>query len=207
MANHDIYRLHRNAYKLLSSIRYDSSCGSPLIMGSAFFDSFIGNAAFDTTYQNRRFRGSRLKFSLTLSLGLDAELFFVKLKDHLKQKSLGVNLFTISVLPFFNSLKICTEYRVCGLLELDKSVDTYCPLYFSPPGLIVVYAGFDNSRLPLSSHLTGLILINQTNAHLPGWLSEEQTAQLRWASAVSKNMRFMFEPSWVKDKIGGWSGC
>ena len=190
--NNSIYRLHRNAYKLLSSIKGDFD--SPFVLDSAFFDSFIGND------KRERFEGSRLKFCLTLSLGLDAESFYVKLKEHLKWKGFGVNFFAISVLPFFNPVKICTEYRVCGLLELDKKVDTYCPLYFSPPGFTVVYSGFGASRLPLSSHLTRLILRNQTNADLPGWfyitpgwLSEEQTAQLRWASAVSKNMRFMFE--------------
>jgi len=194
MPNRSIYKLHRNAYKLLPFIKTDSS-GSPVIMDSAFFDSFIGNVAFD-----RRFRGSRLKFCLTLSLGFDAESFFLKLKGHLKEKGLDVSLFAISVLPFFNPLKICTGYRVCGLLELDKKIDTYCPLYFSPPGFIVAYAGFGDSRLPLSSHLTRLIVSHQRNAHYhgwfyitPGWLSNEQTSQLMWASAVTKTMQFMFE--------------
>jgi|694.fasta_scaffold04828_1 hypothetical protein len=197
--NLNIYKLHRNAYKLLSSIKTDSS-SSPVIIDSAFFDSFTGNVAFDRPYENRRFRGSRLKFSSTLSLGFDAESFFLKLQGHLKEKGLDVSLFAISVLPFFNPLKICTGYRVCGLLELDKQIDTSCPMYFSPPGFIVAYTGFGDSRLPLSSHLTRLIVSNQRNAHLhgwfyitPGWLSNEQTSQLMWASAVTKNMEFMFE--------------
>lgn len=195
MVGYNIYKLHRNAYKVLYSINSESS-GSPFIMDS----SFIGDAAFAGAYDSRRFRGSRLKFCLTLSLGLDAESFYVKLSEHLKEKGLGVNLFAISVLPFFNALKICTGYRVCGLLGLDKQVSTYCPLYFSPPGFTVVYAGFGDSRLPLASHLTSLIIRNQTNAYLPGWfyitpgwLSNKQTLQLMWASAVTKNMRFMFE--------------
>ena len=199
MKNQSTYKLHRNAYKLLPSIKSDPF-GSPFIMDSAFFDSFIGNAVFDRRYENRRFRGSRLKFCLTLSLGLDAESFFLKLKGYLKEKGLDVNLFAISVLPCFNPLKICVGYRICGLLELDKKIETYCPLYFSPPGFIVVYAGFGDSRLPLASHLTSLIIRNQTNAYLPGWfyitpgwLSNKQTLQLMWASAVTKNMRFMFE--------------
>ncbi len=79
------------------------------------------------------------------------------------------------------------------MLEVDKQVDTYCPLYFSPAGFTVVYSGFGASRLPLSSHLTSLLIKNQTNAYLPGWLSNKQTLQLMWASAVTKNMRFMFE--------------
>jgi hypothetical protein len=197
MRNNNIYRLHTNAYKLLSSIKYGFP-GSPSIMDSAFFASFIDNAVMPN--EKRRFQGSRLKFCLVLSLGFDAESFYVKLREHLKQKGLDVNLFAISVLPFFDPLKICTEYRVCGLLELDKQVDTYCPLYFSPAGFTVVYSGFGASRLPLLSHLTSLIIKNQTNAYLPGWfyitpgwLSNEQTLQLMWASAITKNMRFMFE--------------
>ena len=199
MKNQSTYKLHRNAYKLLPSIKSDPF-GSPFIMDSAFFDSFIGNAVFDRRYENRRFRGSRLKFCLTLSLGLDAESFFLKLKGYLKEKGLDVNLFAILVLSCFNPLKICVGYRVCGLLELDKKIETYCPLYFFPPGFIVVYAGFGDCRLPLSSPLTRLIVSNQTNAYLhgwfyitPGWLSNEQTSQLMWASSVTKNMQFMFE--------------
>jgi len=197
MKNNNIYRLHRKAYKLLSSIECGFP-GSPSIIDSAFFPSFIDNAVMPN--KKRRFQGSLLKFCLVLSLGFDAESFYVKLLEHLEQKGLDVNLFAISVFPFFNPLKICTEYRVYGLLEVDKPVDTYCPLYFSPAGFTVVYSGFGASRLPLSSHLTSLLIKNQTNAYLPGWfyiragwLSHEQTLQLMWASAVTKNMRFMFE--------------
>ena len=199
MKNNNIHRLHRNAYKLLSFIKRDSP-GSPSIMDSMFFASFIGNAVFYVPNKRTRFRGSRLKFFSVLSLGFDAESFYVKMREHLKQKGFDVNLCAISVLPFFDPLKICTEYRVCGLLELDKPVNTYCPLYFSPAGFTVVYSGFGDSRLPLSSHLTSLIISNQTNAYLPGWfyitpgwLSNDQTLQLMWASAVTKNMGFMFE--------------
>jgi hypothetical protein len=196
-----MYKLHRNAYQILYAIESDlSRSSSPVIMDSAFFDSFIRNLDFDKHYKQNRFQGSRLKFCSILSLGLDAESFFLKLKGHIKEKGLDVDFFAISVLPFFNPQKICTEYRVCGLLQLNKQINTSCPLYFSPPGFRVVYEGFDDSGLPLSSYLTRLIVSNQQNACwdgwfyiTPGWLSNEQTSQLMWASAVTKNMEFMFE--------------
>ena len=155
----------------------------PSIMDSAFFASFIGNAVFDMPNERRRFQGSRLKFCLVLSLGFDAESFYVKLREHLKQKGFDVNLFAISVPPVFWPLE--NLHRVCGLLELDKQVDTYCSLYFSPASFTVLYSGFGALRLPLLSHLTSLIIKNQTNGYLSGWLSNEQTLQLIWASAVT----------------------
>jgi len=104
MENNNISRLHRNAYKLLSSIKRDSP-GSPSIMDSMFFASFIGNAVFDVPNKRRRFSGSRLKFFSVLSLGFDAESFYVKMREHLKQKGFDVNLCAISVLPFLTPWK------------------------------------------------------------------------------------------------------
>jgi hypothetical protein len=42
-------------------------------------------------------------------------------------------------------------------------------------------------RLHRNAYLPGWFYIT------PGWLSNEQTLQLMWASAVTKNMGFMFE--------------
>ena len=183
----------QSANEHLALIRDDS--GFPLLPNKGFFDGF---AVFD---EKKRFEGYRLKFWCTLILGLDAESFYVRLNDHLKLKDLSVKFVVISVLPFFDSLNTCTEYRVCGLLELDKKVTTSCPDYFSPEGFNVVYAGLGDKSKSLSSHyLTTLILTNQLHADLPGWfyitpgwLSREQTAQLMWAGAVSFQIRFMFE--------------
>jgi len=188
--------------EILSVIQ--SGCGSPVITNRQFFDDFIiRNASLGSTYQKRRFKGRRINFWCTLSLGLDAESFYVRLNDHIKLKGLGVNFFVISILPFFDPSNICTEYRVCGLLELDKEVRTSCPHYFSPTGFNIVYEGLDDhdhSQPLLSHHVTTAILTNQLHADrpgwfytTPGWLSREQTSQLMWAGAVSFHIRFMFE--------------
>jgi len=187
---------HVDAYRIHPDIKLERLS----TIDSRFFDWFMDKGVVDVADKKERFQSARLKFHAVLPLGLDADSFFEKLKEHLQQKGLGIKLCAISVVCVFNDLEICTEYRACGLLELDKKVDTYSPVFFSPQGITVVYKGLGFPKLSLSAHLSKLIIDNQINAGLtgwfystPGWLSKDQMTQLMWAAAVTKDMRWLFE--------------